>query len=333
MPLDVFRTDGGVYHEPSNFARQLQGAGMRVEQLRTLDTLQKEEWIEFDNAVVEAAQEVLIGAADLQAAGLTFNVPNGLGTTILEWQNISDMSSASVSMNAETATEMDRTVFGNESMPLPLIHHGWNLSARTLEASRRRGDPLDTTMADAASRQVSEMIEEIIFQGLSGITFGGATIRGYTDHPSRITKTLSTNWDASAKSPVDIKDDVLEMVQLARDKLFNGPYFLYVPANYATVLGDDYTDGTGSGRLMTIRDRLVSIEQIREIRVADFLPDDNVVLVQMTRNVVDLVNVVEPMTVEWSSGNGFLTFFEVIASQLPRIKVNHSGDTGIVHLS
>lgn len=332
--IDVFRTDGrGTVGPPSQVAESMQ-AGMRASQMRTLDTLQKDEWLLFDEAVVGAAQESLVAAADLQRLGLTFNVPNGLGTTVLEWQDMSEMTAASVSMDGATETEIDRVQFNTQSMPLPLIHHGWRLSRRVLEASRRRGESLDTSMADAASRQVSEKIEDVIFSGLPNLSFsGGSQVYGYTTHPDRSTVSLSTQWDASAKSPVDIKDDVVSMVGNAQSNNFNGPFILYVPSNYASVIIDDYTDGSGSGTIMTIRQRLEAIEPIQQVKVADKLPDDNVVLVQMTRNVVDLVNVLEPTTVEWSSGNEMVAYFMVMASQLPRIKSDANNVTGVVHLS
>jgi len=48
-------------------------------------TLRKDEWKEMDKAVLKAAEERLVGVADLYNRDLVYRIGNGLGKTVLEY--------------------------------------------------------------------------------------------------------------------------------------------------------------------------------------------------------------------------------------------------------
>src|SRR5690606_33206914 len=79
-------------------ARMLQ-SGFNVNALRTNGTLRKDEWIQYDTAVVEVARKRLGAVADLLNAGLRYNLANALGTTRVEWETVSDMDPADITMS------------------------------------------------------------------------------------------------------------------------------------------------------------------------------------------------------------------------------------------
>ena len=71
-------------------------------------TLRKDEWKQMDDAVLAEAQLRMIGAADLYSRNLVYNISNGLGTTVLETENLSDFSDAEMNMDAVTRGRDDR---------------------------------------------------------------------------------------------------------------------------------------------------------------------------------------------------------------------------------
>jgi uncharacterized linocin/CFP29 family protein len=292
-------------------------------------TLRKDEWKQYDEAIIKAAQPRLVGVADLMSRGLTYNISNGLGTTVLEYEDMSDVEGAQVSMDAVTRGRVDRPEFDINYLPLPIIHKDFQINIRTLNASRTTGQPLDTSMAEQAGRKVADMAEEILFNGYDTFTYGGGTIYGYEDFPSANTITLSVNWDASAKTGAQIVGEVLDMKQASIDDRYYGPWVLYIPTSYETVLDDDYV----SGYPKTIRARILEIAGIQDVRVADQLSDDHVILVQMTSDVVRMVIGLGVTTVEWQTEGGMVFHYKVMTIQVPQLRADQNGRTGIIVLS
>jgi uncharacterized linocin/CFP29 family protein len=306
-----------------------EGKPLNASTLRTCDTLQKDEWIAFDDALVQEGIIRLRGIADLMAAGLVINVPNAMGKTLFQWEKVGDMNPAEVSLSGIPRTEDDRVEFDLGNLPLPITHKDWNISLRTLEASRTRGESLDTTQARIAGRLVAEELERMLFQG--GKTFGGNTIYGYTNHPNRNTASFGTNgaWSAAAKTGENILTDVLTMITALEADRMNGPYWLYVPGNSSVKLENDFKSNSDK----SIRSRLLEVDRIAAIRVADQLPADNVILVQATQDVVALVNGESLQTVQWDIEGGFVVKFKAFAIQVPLIRADATGRSGVLHMS
>jgi uncharacterized linocin/CFP29 family protein len=291
-------------------------------------TLRKDEWKQLDDAVLFAAQERLVGVADLYSRNLVYRIGNGLGKTVLEYEDVGSLTDAELTMDAVTPTVRDRIEYSLKYLPLPIIHKDFSYNARVLAASRNGNTPLDTTTAMLAARQVSEKVETILFQGASSYAYGGGTLYGYVDFPSVNDVTLTANWDASAKTGEDILDDVRAMKQASIDAKHYGPWVLYVPTAYETVLDDDYKDGSDK----TIRQRILEIAGITEVKVVDKLAANNVLLVQMTSDVVRMVEGMALQTIEWQEGGGFTTNFKVLTIMVPQIRADQDGNCGVTLL-
>ena len=250
-------------------------------------------------------------------------------------------------MDSLTEPRGDITTYTPDLLPLPITHSGFAIGERKLASSRNSGVPMDTTLAQDASRRVSESIEDQIIGriDLSTFTHGGSGtftnsgIYGYLTHPDRITKTLTT---ASATATAEeIVTDVRAMVRLASAQNFNGPFVLYFSPDWETLLDSDYVVGTsGQGYTtvnQTVRERIMRTERISAVRVLDRLNTDNtVLLVQMTSQTVRAVSGLEMTTVQWDTKGGMQMNFKVMAIQVPRIRsVFVSGGTtercGVVH--
>lgn len=327
---DIIQMGNSGAQAVGSVAQRLLASGMRVNALRPLDTLRKDEWKLFDDKVIEIARARMVGVADLMSKGLTFSVANPLGTTRIEWEKQGDMDAADVSMSGVTEGKNDRVTYDLVSVPLPIIHRDFHLNIRNLEASRTRGEALDTTQAATAARKVSEKIEEILFDG-STVNGTNTPIYGYTNALNRNTGSLA-NWADAGTTGANIITDILEMLAALYNDHMYGPYMLYVPADYWNKLMDDYK--AASDR--TILERILALEGIAGVKMTPNLTggaSGEVLLVQMTSDVVDIAEGMQPTTVQWESHGGMVVNFKVMAIMVPRMKSDADNQSGIAHWS
>lgn len=295
--------------------------------LRTLDVLRKDEWRSFDEALVTEGALRLTGVADLVAAGLTVNIPNGLGKTVHEYEKITDMTPAVHSLDGNVRSEGDRQEFQLASLPLPITHKDFHINLRTLMASRNRGEALDTTQVRTAGRLVSEATEDLLFNGAAQ-SWGGLSIFGYRTFPDRNVGGFSgANWDTAVGAV--IVTDVQAMMSVLRADRFFGPYWLYLPANFEANFDNDFKAETQQ----TIRQRLMEFDSLTAIRVADQMPDDEAVLVQATSDVVQMVQGEALQTVQWDINGGFGINFKAFTINVPLLKSDHASRSGVFHIS
>lgn len=289
-------------------------------------TLRKDEWEMVDERVNAVLRERLTVADDLRAAGLI--QPVSLGTILRVTERGSEMADAEVSFDGDAAPTRDRPTFSRDTIPVPIIARGFEIGWRQLEASRTRGEPLDMTAAESATRRVRDKLQDII---TNGYTRGpnGNTIPGCTSAANRVTVNLTTAWDASGGDPVG---DVERVLAAAYAVNLFGPFILYVPKNYWALLQRDYSTTKGD---RTYMERILAFVDIQAVRPNDSLADDNVVMVQLTRDVIDLSEAQAVTTVQWER-TPFVTEFRVLMVGGPQIKnALTSGGTavhGIVHL-
>lgn len=297
--------------------------------LRANATLQIREWILLDTTVLNVARKHLIGIQDLINAGLTYPVADAMGVTRIEWQKIGTMTAAEVSMSGNADTPNDRQEYSTDAIPLPIIHKEFQMNIRQLASTRRMGTPLDVTQAALCGRIVSERIETILF---AGTTVLGANnpIYGYTTAINRATGSVTASWATAATGP-QMVTDTLAMIQKLKDNNMYGPYGMYVPSVVFTRMGNDYVSNAVA--INTILARLLAIPGISFIKESKDLTASNIILVQLTNDVVDLVDGMQPTTVQWDSPGGMVTNFKVMAIMVPRMKSDFVLQSGICHYS
>jgi uncharacterized linocin/CFP29 family protein len=320
----VLGAQGGLPY--GSVAHRLLSNGLNISALRTNDVLRKEEWLLFDTTVVEIARANLIGISDLMSANLRMPIPNAMGITVVQHETVSDMSPASVDMSGLTEAEHDRLLFSPVNIPLPIVHKDFRLSLRNLESGRRLGIPLDTAMAATAARRVSDMLESILFAGAS-ITSGGGTIQGYTNFTARNTGSVTITWVTATGE--QIVTDVIAMMNALIGDNFYGPYQIYVPvAVYVNMLKDFKAASDKS----TIQ-RVLEIPNIRGVKATTQLAGTNILMVQFSRDVIEMLDGLQPTTVMWETHGGMLVHFKVLAIMVPRLKNDQEGRSGVAHYS
>ena len=310
-------------------ATRLMQSGFNVNALRTNAVLRKDEWSQYDQALVEVARSRLPLVTALVNAGLTYNISNGLGTTILEWENVSDMEAADVSMAGVTEGEQDTLAFQLQSMPLPIIHKDFTLNIRKLEASRSTGQPLDTAQAALAGRKVAETTEAMVILG-HATRVGASQIYGLSTEPNRNTRTMTNLWDTTTTATEYIVDILASIASLQADDMY-GPYALIV--NYTTWnrMLNDYEQTTSTGK--TIHGRISEIPDISNVIPSKDVPANAAFLFQLTNDVIDEVIGMQPTVVQWESQGGMQLHFKVMSIMIPRVRSTQTLQSGIVHIS
>lgn len=295
----------------------------------TYATLRRDEWKQLDEALLMISEYRLGGVDDLIASGLVYNLGNAMGTTVLEYHDVSDALTAELTMDGVTRAPGDRQEFGTHYLPIPIIHADYEINARALAASRNLGNALDVGMAERAGRKVKEKLENMLFTA-DPYSFGEGTIYAYVDHPDRNQVTLTENWDAAGKTGAEIIADVLDMKKDSIAHYHFGPWKLYIPTAYETKLDEDYSTAKGTN---TIRERILQISGITGIKVIDTLSANNVLLVQMTSDVVRLVQGMPLTNIEWTVEGKFITKYKVLTIAVPQIRSDQDGNSGVTHLA
>ena len=307
-------------------AARLLASNFNVNALRTLGTLKKDEWIHYDSAVVEVARERLIGVSDLVSRGMTYPLNNALGSTRVEWERMSDMDPAAISMSGISESQNDRITFDLQGMPVPIVHKDFNINIRALMASRNSGQPLDTTQVRLATRKVAETIEGMLFSGAT-VLGSNNPIYGYTTAVNRNTGALAASWQTATGA--QIIGDVLDMIEAANADNMYGPYVIYVNNLAFINLSNDYKLESDK----TILQRIKEIPGIADVRPTNYLPIKQVIMVQMTSDVVDMIDGMSPTLVEWESHGGMVMHFKVMAIMLPRIRTDILNQSGLMHFT
>lgn len=296
-------------------------------------SLRQQEWELFDTRIIQVARERLRAWSDLAGAN-SFGGFDGMSKTVLEWETSDDPGEALVDMDGLTEGRTDSPLYQLESIPLPITHSNFWFSSRRLAVSRNSGTPLDARMAEACARRVAEHVEKTLIGTLTGMTYGAqptgarqtSTIYGYTNFPDRNTKTDMTAPTGS--NGTTVLSDWLALRETLYGDNFFGPFMAYVSSGYAQYLDDEFK--TNSDR--TLRERLLAIDGIVDIRTLDFLTTSNVViLVQMTSDVARAIIGMPLTTVQWESQGGMRLNFKVMTIMVPQLFADYNGNCGIIH--
>jgi len=284
--------------------------------------LRKDEWLELDTAVLDTVKTGLVGIDDLINAGLTRRL-GGLGTLLAGYEQVNEMTEADVSMDADVPGEEDAVEFDTVYVPIPIIHKDFRISLRKLEASRKLGETIDVTQARAATRVVREKIESMLFDGHAK-QLGGYTIEGYTNATYRVQDTAVGDFGTAGNGYKTMVKALNAMAALG----YEGPFNVYLASTqYGELLNllgsvNDYNE-------LTVIER--QLPQISSVKRAHTLTAGEMVMVQMTSDVVDLAIAEDIAPIQWDEMGGMLTRFRVMTALAPRVKYDANNHSGVLH--
>jgi uncharacterized linocin/CFP29 family protein len=296
-------------------------------QVNTDTTLTKEEWLDLDNAVIEVGREELTVYDYFVGKGLTKPLKNAFGTTVLQWQTISDSQSAIMSMDAVARGQGDRVQYADKFLPVPILHADYEINARFLAVSRKDGNGVDVEEAANAARRIMEKKEDLLI-GSGTYTFGGGTMYTLLNFPDRNLVTI-TDWNASATTGAMIVADVRELKRANKDALHGGNGVLIIPSDYEDKLGEDYSVSGGS--LMTIRERIMKLGGITDILVSERLADNNILFVELNKRTIEIVTGMSLTNIYWETEGGMVGKYKLMEITVPRLKSDYNGKCGIAH--
>lgn len=288
-------------------------------------TLRIREWIFLEEAVQKVARKRLAAFNKLRA-NASYSLPGGLRHTVLQSQNVSDISPATVSMNGIRKSERDRVVYDSVQLPIPIIHKDFSFTWRDLDQSRNGGPGLDTTELTMATTRVMEEVEKMVL-GLRTFAYSGASIWGYGNFPQRVAYSI-TDPTVGGWTPNQLILDVLGMKQAAKVALHYGPFDLYMGTEWDQYLGEDYSAAKGDRLLM---ERLAAIPGIASVNTFDFLDGFDMFLVPQDETVARAVIAQDLTIVQWQEEGGMEYFFKVLCSLLPQLRADQNDNCGIVH--
>ncbi len=300
-------------------------------ELRQMAALPKDAQEFIDSTIDEVGRDRLQLVQDLRSQGLTFPLPQWLGVQELVWHDRNIHGQALRTMTPKTREDRSVPDFKTRRIPVYATMEFFSFNIRELETSRRAGTPLDRDGIRSATLNVNEGVEDAAVNG-ADMVIEGNSCPGLLNAPNANTQAYETNtaWDDAGKTGDEIQIDVRAMAKKLRDEKFRGPYTLYVNNDYMDVLNKPWTDGTTTHErtvLQALEDMRYGNANLR-VRELDLLPDDRTALVQMTTDVVDIVDGDTPTSVSWSL-DPWNTMFAVIAAQIPRWKTNYNGESGV----
>ncbi len=253
--------------------------------------LRKDEWIKLDKVIRDVETEES-GINDLKNAGLVYN--------------LGDM----------------------DTIPLPTDEELYSLNTRELETNRNRGLVLDTTKTERAAKKVLESLEEMLFTNKT-CEYAGKKFYSYINHPHRSEVKFEgeKNWSDSAKTPDGIIKDISNMKEEMEN--LSGPFVIYIPPAYKKLLNKYCNNST---KCNTIRDCILAIdERIEDIKIADLLPDNNILLVNMRPETVKLLQEVPLTNIKYSQEGPWSIKYSVFTTQVLQICLE-KGQRGLVHM-
>jgi Family of unknown function (DUF6260) len=285
----------------------------------------------IDKAVVDVGLERLTFAADIMAAGLTYNLTDPLSITQLEWSATSRVGAAQRTMSPSARGENKLPIVLPYRLPIYLTTDNFSLDIRTLKMSQRVGQPLDTALIKQCTRSVNEAIEDAAINGATTLDGQDLKVAGYSapgllNAPNAETQALTAAaWDGSPVGTTVFTEVQAMIAKLQANKKY-GPYRLYINTAVGNNLSGDYAAVANSP---TIKERLLKIDNLQAIRTADLMPATKVALVQMTSDVIDMVVGQTPTVIPWTSLDGFTIHNLVMAIMIPRVRSDYNGDSGI----
>jgi len=333
---------GGVFNPDEQFVGNADGSVQKLVNNANY-TMTYDQWKYIDQTIGKVFRKRRGAWKDLEANDMVFDLPGGIGKTLMLTQQASDPGKANVGMDPGQRSDRDRPVRNETLMPIPIIWADWSFEWRELEVAATSGMQLDTWEVEAATERVWEVVEQLVLGNWSGgvYTYGSASLYGYTNWPSRLTGSMTVvNGSWTGKN---FLQDILAMRQALYNIQRYGPYILYVGMGWDQYLDLDYSDSKVSG---TIRQRVLAIGggvnantersgtgYIVDIKTLDWLPSMAVVMVEVQKRSVRGIRAMDLRALRWETSSGLHVNGKVMCSLLPNLLASFTGQVGIAHYS
>lgn len=297
-------------------------------------TLFRGEWEAIDRRVRRVAVSKMQFVSALEAAKLVIPL-DGMGVTRYTWRNVGQMGEARIDMDLTADTNDDRPQGIEESLPIPFISSGWDLSARELEVSRRGGMPLDTEKPYWASYAVARATENLFLNGNGTFKADNNNIYGLRTTPAAMAKTLQKDWTDDTVEGEMIVDEVNGWLQSLQNQHHDGPFLMVYPSRYSYKLNKDYkaaVKGSILERILTLK----GISGVLPMEVLNIDPTNplkymnEVFLIDMQVETLAVLKGMDLTNFQWQKKGPLVTAHKVAQIKVPLFRADIEGQTGIL---
>ena len=287
--------------------------------------LRYDEWKAFDNVIEPLVRQRTSVFQKLVAMTPPMVMNDAMNHTVLQWQLRDNFGQAQISMDPARRTTTEQGNYDTRYMPLPIIHSDFSFSLRDLLISRNGGPGLDTTAMQEAAFAIAEKVERLTIGLEETCYFGGGYIYGLTNHPDRMTATL-TDPEDDAWTVELFCNELVDLTTTMYNARRYGPYHVLYGAGWMSYMQRRYNefDSTTLANAVRKLDRIASFEQ------ADFLTGLQLIIIEPQAKFVRAVIGMNPTPIQWSN-TPFDVQMKLMAILLPQIRDDYNGDTGILH--
>lgn len=323
MDVQVLKTQQEINDFVTNSWRPLVKDGKTIvpDGIRANAFLNQEEWERLDKAVIARGKQRLNAWADVMNAGLVSRTT--LAEEYSKWRVASERIAAEVSMDFRTQHGEDRTDKKTYGVPIPIVSAAFSIGRRELMVARAAGSDIETFEAEEAGAAVAEKLEDMLINGETGVVVQGDDIPGFT--------TLDARYEGTAEGDFGTISNIFTtflaaVSQMASDRYY-GPFGVYIANDQYFEMMEYYSEGSGQSPLK----RVEAMPQIRFVKPNDLMTDGEFVMVQLTREVVDIREAMAMENRRWVSPDESRIHFVVMAAAVPRVKTDYAGESGIAH--
>lgn len=295
--------------------------------ISNLATLRIREWELLDGAMLDVATAELMMWGDLRSRpSLVFNIPDAMGVTVVQSQNISNVNRASVSMDGIRRGPSDLPVYDTVGTPVPIIHKEFQLTLRELETGRRGGVGIDVSAARLSMKRCAEELEMMV-TGATTFAYGGYSVYGYTNWPGRLTYSM-TLPTAPGWTPATFITEITAIKKQLRDQYHRGPFLVYASTAWEPYLSEDYSGAKGDNTLL---ERTLRIRGIEDIKISEWLSGFTLIFVEMQPETVRALQGMDFRTLQWTEQGDMEFHFKIMGIMLPQLRGDQLGQTGVLH--
>lgn len=305
-------------------------------------SLRKEEWQQIDTEVQLAYRDPLVFWNDLLASSSIGGI-DGMSIMTWEYEAMSDPGEVVVDMDATTEDRSDTPLFKLRSIPLPVAHIGFNWSQRLLNVSGNKGQPLDTTAAEAGARRIGEHDEDQALGMTTGITYRTissgpgthdltSTVFGARNYTNRNTKTNFTAGSAGGWTPGTLYNEVLAALETLRgDKVYD-KVMIYHSTDWDQYMEQIFSTAGADSLAVTLREQLKKINRVIDVRLCPRLTSTFTLLfVDVTKKTIQAIQGMPITTMQWPGKGGLEINMKLMSITAPLWKSDYSGNCGLLH--
>lgn len=281
-------------------------------------------WGMWDREAVQIQRDVLSVYNDLSSS-LSMNMP--LGKLVHHFQTVSDSGQVNVSLDGRGKGKTDQPVIDYHGTPLPIIDSPFSFGWRQVLAAQTEGYQLDSAASANAQRKVAEKLEDIVLYGDAGISVGGDTLYGLTNHPERNTRTTGTALNGATGK--EWEDEFRATLKVLHGDNFRTDVTFYLNwDDYFYATSTEYSTAYAGGKII---DKIMSMAGVGSIVPASKVTAGTIIGVVKRREVVQVLNGMPMTTRALTRLNPEDDYnFLVMAASALEIKFDAEGQCGVV---